>query len=259
MTAGRVLKAYFRPMQILDLSAAAVLEALEALADPARAASSQRYFKTGPGQYGAGDQFLGVAVPVQRQVARTFQGLAEDEVEALICSPYHECRLTGLIIWVNQAAKVRTPDAERQDLFERYLRLRPFVNNWDLVDTSAPTLVGGWLLRRPVAERVLLDELAAEPHLWSQRIAVIATQAFIRQGQFDDTLRLATSLLSHRHDLMHKAVGWMLREIGDRDEAVLTDFLAQHAARMPRTMLRYAIEKRPAAERQVWLAWKSES
>lgn len=241
-------------MQILDLTAAAVLEALAALADPARAASSQQYFQTGPGQYGAGDRFLGVAVPPQREVARMFQGLPVAEVEKLIRNPFHECRLTGLLIWVKQAEKVRTPDAVRQELFARYLELRPHVNNWDLVDTSAPTLVGDWLLRRPPAERALLDELAAEPHLWSQRIAVVATLAFIRQGQFADTLRLAAKLLAHPHDLIHKAVGWMLREIGERDEAVLTDFLAHHATRMPRTMLRYAIEKRPEAERQVWLA-----
>lgn len=231
-------------------TAAAVRAALHALADPARAVLLQRFFKTGPGEYGVGDLFLGPPVPVQRLVAQEFRALPPEAGEELVADPYHECRFVGLVIWMLQAKQASA--AVRADRCARYLRLRRFVNNWDLVDSTAPTLLGEHLLRDE-ADRSVLDELAAEPHLWSQRIAVLATLAFIRVGQFADTLRLAETLLPHKHDLMQKAVGWMLRAVGNRNPEALHEFLRPHVADMPRTMLRYAIEKLPANERQAYL------
>jgi 3-methyladenine DNA glycosylase AlkD len=235
------------------LTAAAVRAALHAIADPVRAVAVRRYFKTAPGEYGAGDEFLGPPVPAQRAVAQRFRGLPPEEAETLLQDSLHECRFVALAIWGLQVSSARTPLALRRDRCERYLRLRRFVNNWDLVDSSAPALLGKCLLYSH-DDRRILDELAAENHLWSQRIAIIATQAFIRRGEFADTFRLAETLLSHRHDLMHKAVGWMLREIGDQNLDALHEFLAEHLPRMPRTALRYAIEKLPLAERKAYLA-----
>jgi 3-methyladenine DNA glycosylase AlkD len=230
---------------------AALQAELDAQADPERAIQVARYFKTGPGEYGAGDVFLGLPVPQQRALANKFRALPPDEVLTLLRSPIHEYRAVALFIWVRQF-QCGTP-ARRQEIFEQYLANVAFVNNWDLVDSSARDIVGGYLFDR---DRSLLDELAGTPHLWTQRIAVIATFYFIQRRQFGDTLRLVASLLTHRHDLMHKACGWMLREIGKRDEWVLREFLDEHAARMPRTMLRYAIEKLPERERRGYLVKK---
>ncbi|MCC3158762.1 DNA alkylation repair protein [Hymenobacter sp. 15J16-1T3B] len=230
-------------------SAADLLARIHALADPARAVLVARFFKTGPGQYGEGDQFLGLPMPLQRQLAREFRALPPDEVEQqLVRSPWHDCRSIGLIIWTLQFAKAGP--AGRQELYERYLANRRFVNNWDLVDISCPTIVGGSLLQR---DRAPLYALAAEDHLWSQRMSIVSTLAFIRKGQFADTFALTEQLLSHRHDLIHKAVGWMLREVGKRNEAALEEFLADHARQLPRTTLRYAIERFAPAQRQAYL------
>jgi hypothetical protein len=227
-------------------TAAQAETAIHALAQPARAALLARFFKTDPGEYGAGDQFLGLTMPEQRVVAKQFQRLPLAEVEKLVQSPWHDCRSIGLIIWTLQFAKAS--EAQRRAIYERYLANRAHINNWDLVDITAPHIAGAYLLPR---DRAPLYELAAENHLWSQRLSIIATLAFIRKNQFQDTLALAELLLPHPHDLIHKAVGWMLREVGKRNEDALEGFLHDHRPSMPRTMLRYAIEKLPPARRQL--------
>jgi 3-methyladenine DNA glycosylase AlkD len=227
-------------------SAAGVQAALAAVADPGRAAGAARFFQTGAGQYGAGDEFIGVTVPQIRGVVRRFPALDLTEITLLLHSPVHEHRLAGLLILVAQsgrASAVRTRDeAGRRSLAEFYLELvrAGRVNNWDLVDSSAPALLGEYLFDRP---RGLLYELAASENLWQRRVAVIATQALIRHGDATTTLDLAARLLGDPEPLMHKAVGWMLREVGTRvDPALLLGFLDAHAGRMPRTMLGYATE-----------------
>ena len=217
-------------------------------ASPKAARFLQRFFKTGPGEYGAGDKFIGIRVPVTRKLARKFRELPRRAVVALLQSPIHEERLLALIILVN--AYQRGDDAERAEIYKLYLAQLDRVNNWDLVDSSAPYLIGPHLLNR---SRTTLFRLARSQNLWHRRVAVLATFHFIRAGDFADTLRLAERLRDDEHDLMHKAVGWMLREIGKRDVVVFRKYLDQHAAFMPRTMLRYAIEKLSERERRRYL------
>jgi 3-methyladenine DNA glycosylase AlkD len=233
------------------MNAESVQQALADLADPAIAEHSQRFFKTGPGEYGEGDQFRGIRVPVQRTVARQFDRLPLDEAGRLLRSPFHEDRLTALLILVRQFGR---KGVDRQTIYDLYLRNTAFINNWDLVDSSAPQIVGSFLADNP---RAILDELACSDSLWERRIAIMATMHFIKQGQFDDTLRLARVLLDDREDLIHKAVGWMLREVGNRDLAVEEAFLAETYQTMPRTMLRYAIERFPEDKRKAYLAEKA--
>ena len=209
----------------------------------------QHFFRTGPGEYGEGDQFIGVRVPVLRRLVRECRGLAMADARQLLHSPIHEERLLALLILVD--AYDRGSETERAAIFRLYLDNTAYINNWDLVDGSAPGIVGRHLESRP---RKVLFELANSSDLWEHRIAVLAAFWFIRRNEFDELLRLAEMLLRDRHDLIHKAVGWMLREAGKRDVTILRGFLEQHAARMPRTMLRYAIEKLPVAERRRWLA-----
>jgi 3-methyladenine DNA glycosylase AlkD len=228
-------------------------------------AGAMRFFKCGPGEYGEGDVFMAVTVPAQRAIARRFRDLPLAEVDRLLTSRIHEERLTALIILVHQFT--RGDDRCRRQIFALYMKRLRFINNWDLVDTSAAQIVGGWLADRPrpstvlraapseVEGRGLLDRLAGSKHLWSRRVAMIATLHDIQRGEHRDAIRIATILVNDRHDLIHKAVGWMLREVGKRaSEAALTTFLERHAATMPRTMLRYAIERRPAAERARWMS-----
>jgi 3-methyladenine DNA glycosylase AlkD len=229
------------------MTAADAKAVLKGIASPDQAAAAMRFFKTAPGEYGEGDVFIGVTVPQVRKVARGCRGMDPGEIEVLLQSPIHEERLLALIVMVEAAKKEPTA------IHTLYLRNIRFVNNWDLVDTSAPALVGAYLFDKP---RRLLATLAKSANLWERRIAIIATLSFIRHNQFDDTLKIAGMLLKDRHDLIHKATGWMLREVGNRDETVLQAFLAEHAARMPRTMLRYAIEKFPPDERRAYLARK---
>lgn len=231
----------------MTVTAAQVQEALAAVADPADAVLLQRFFKTGPGEYGEGDVFIGVRVPQTRAVARRFADLSLPGIDALLDSPVHEHRLAGLLI-LNRAFEVASrprgrDDRARERLAALYLAAvrRGRVNNWDLVDSSAEYVLGAWLWDRP---RDLLDELAASDVLWERRVAVLATFAFLRRGDASTTLRLAEGLLDDREDLMHKAVGWMLREVDKRvDPALLLGFLDRHAAEMPRTMLAYATER----------------
>ncbi len=226
---------------------------LHALADPERAAGSARFFKTGAGEYGAGDRFLGVTVPQVRSLVRMGDDLNAEQFLPLLHSGWHEERLLALLIWVRHFAKAKSDEREQKRVVDLYLANARWVNNWDLVDTSAAYILGPWLLTR---DRGILQRLASSANLWEQRIAVLATFAFIRADEFADTLHLCRLLLSHPHDLMHKACGWMLREVGKRDLTALRTFLDQHAAGMPRTMLRYAIEKLPEPERRRYLSIK---
>lgn len=211
---------------------------LDSAGDPERARHLQRFFRTGPGEYGEGDRFLGLRVPEVRAIARRHPELSLPDVADVLASPWHEHRQAALFVLADRYRRVEP--AEREAIASFYLDHLDAVNSWDLVDGSAPPILGAHLLDR---DRAVLYELAASGHLWRQRVAVLATFAFIRAGQFEDTLRLAELLRDHPHDLIHKAVGWMLREIGKRDRAAEERFLDRHAARMPRTMLRYAIEK----------------
>ena len=221
---------------------------LVALRDPVRAGHSLRFFKTGPGQYGEGDRFLGLTLPQIRAITREYRALPLDELSRLLDSEWHEERLVALIIATEQ---FRRGDAKtRRAIYDWYLARTHRINNWDLVDVSAHKIAGAYLLDR---SRAPLRRLARSKLLWDRRIAIIATAAFIREGQFDDTLQIAEMLLRDEHDLMHKAVGWMLREVGKRDVGVLRRFLDQHAATMPRTALRYAIERFPPALRQKYM------
>lgn len=221
---------------------------LRRFADPRRAREFRRFFQAFPGGYGHPDRFLGVRVPGIRAIAKEASLLADADLLRFLESPWHEERLLALAAWECQVR--RAPAIRRARIARLYLRALDRLNNWDLVDLSAPSLLGEWLVDR---SRDLLHRLASSPSLWRRRVAVIATFAFIRRGDFHDTLRLCRALLGDRHDLIHKACGWMLREVGKRDPRALRGFLRAHATRMPRTMLRYAIERLPAAERRRWL------
>lgn len=221
---------------------------LRALGDPARAESSKWFFKTGKGQYGEGDRFLGISVPVLRKTALRYMDLAFVHLEKLLESSWHEIRLAGLEILVAQYEK--GSENVRNKVFEFYLAHTSRVNNWDLVDGSAPYIVGEHLRNRP---RDVLYQLAESTNLWERRIAIVSTLSLIRSGDTEDALALAEKLFGDTHDLMHKAVGWMLREVGKVNEEVLRAFLSEHSGRMPRTTLRYAIERFPAPDRAAFL------
>jgi 3-methyladenine DNA glycosylase AlkD len=222
---------------------------MKGLANPARAAAVGRFFKTAPGQYGAGDRFLGISVPVLRTLSARYQDLSLGGLATLLRSPWHEERLLALLILVRQYA--RAEPARREAIYRLYMSRTAGINNWDLVDCSAEHIVGAHLRE---GNRARLLRLAKSKVLWERRIAIIATFHYVKRGEFDDTLRVARLLLDDPHDLIHKAVGWMLREVGKRDRAVEEQFLRRHAKRMPRTMLRYAIEHFPQPLRRRYLA-----
>jgi len=222
---------------------------LASRADAARIPGTQRFFKTGPGEYGEGDVFIGVTVPDLRRTCRECADASEEAIEGLLHSRVHEERLLALLLMVQ--AFERADERGRKAIYERYLANTAFINNWDLVDSSAAAIVGGWLAGR---SRRPLGALARSKSLWERRIAIVATHHFIRNGDVAETFRIADILLHDDHDLIHKAVGWMLREAGKRDPAALRTFLGSRYATMPRTMLRYAIEKFPEAERRRYLA-----
>lgn len=232
-------------------AATAISQQLRALASPETAANLQRFFKTGAGQYGEGDVFLGIKVPPLRALARQYRDADLRTISALLDSRYHEERLFALLLLMQFYQ--RGTDEQRQATFNLYLANTHRINNWDLVDISAPHIVGRHLENR---SRKVLHKLARSPMLWERRIAIIATAWFIRLNDFADTLHIAGMLLQDGHDLMHKAVGWMLREVGKRDLAVEEDFLKAHYQNMPRTMLRYAIERFPEAKRKNYLLGK---
>lgn len=206
----------------------------------------QRFFKTAPGQYGEGDKFLGVTVPLTRIVAKKHLAMPLNEIIELLQSEWHEVRLCALLMMCKRFKK--GDSATRKDIFNYYIENTERINNWDLVDLSAPTIVGGYLMDKP---RDLLYRMAESELLWDNRIAIVATLAFIKHKDSDDTYRLALKMMNHKHDLMHKAIGWMLRESGKRDDdRRLFNFVDEYRKRMPRTMLRYAIEKFTDEERK---------
>lgn len=229
-------------------TASAIRAALRSRASARDAGVLQWFFKTGPGEYGAGDIFIGVRLPALRAVVCEFRAADERVVGSLLASRIHEERMLALLILVRQFENGVEKDRDR--IYRFYLDHTARINNWDLVDGSAPNIVGARLLDR---RRTVLDRLARSRSLWERRIAIVATLAFIRQGQLGDTLRIADRLLGDPHDLIHKAAGWMLREVGKRDTAALEDFLATRHRTMPRTMLRYAIERFPETRRQAYL------
>jgi 3-methyladenine DNA glycosylase AlkD len=230
------------------MTADEIIDRLEKMGDPEDAIFLQRFFKTGKGEYGEGDSFLGIRVPATRKLAREYRGLPIEEAAKLLLSPLHEARLLALLI-LNDSFK-RGDDRERERIYRLYLANTSRINNWDLVDSSAEHIVGPYLKER---SRAVLRKLARSTMLWERRIAIMATFHFIKGREYDETLAIAEMLLDDREDLIHKAVGWMLREIGNRDIAVEEEFLARHYRRMPRTMLRYAIEKFPEERRLAYL------
>lgn len=235
------------------MTVSALKKSLRAAARPGDGEFLKRFFKTGPGDYAEGDTLLGVRVPDIRRLVPLSDGLSASDVRGLVESPFHEERLLGLLIWVRRFAK--SDEENRRKIHREYLACVPFINNWDLVDSSAPQIVGGWLLDHP-AERKLLTKLAKSRDLWERRVAMLATFTFIRADDLPPAMDIAELLVDDTHDLIHKAVGWMLREAGQRDAGVLHKFLLRHAATMPRTTLRYAIEKLPPGERTKWLEQK---
>lgn len=241
-----------------------IVDAMCSMKNDAQSQILLRFFKTGKGEYGEGDKFLGLKVPQTRMVvkeARLSVSLAE--IQKLLYSEWHEVRLCGFLLLVEEM-KAALPKHSGQGIPEKrdeiahfYLAHAHQANNWDLVDLSCGYIIGNWLLHPTAAgtmpDRHLLNRLAISPNLWEQRIAIVSTSMLIRNDQFDDTLRIAETLLHHPHDLIHKAVGWMLREVGKKDIALLRTFLSKHHKTIPRTTLRYAIEKMDEEERRYWL------
>jgi 3-methyladenine DNA glycosylase AlkD len=221
---------------------------LRSLQDPEKAKILQKFFKTGPGEYGEGDVFLGITVPRLRTVSKECDGLAMGEVEDLLHSPIHEERLLALLTLIRKYE--REDEGEKEKIYTLYLRSTRWINNWDLVDLSAPNIAGDFLMNR---SRKPLYKLARSAVLWERRIAIVATHRFIRERRFEDTLGIGEILLGDQEDLIQKAVGWMLREVGKRDQDAEETFLKKHCRLMPRTMLRYAIERFPAAKRELYM------
>jgi 3-methyladenine DNA glycosylase AlkD len=226
------------------------IKQMQSLGTPSRVAGKAKFYQAYPGGYGEGDKFLSISVPEQRNMSKIyFKLLTLDELSNLLQNPYHEIRLTTLMMLDLRYQKSKEPK-EQEAVTNIYLNNLDYVNNWDLVDSSAHYILGPWLLNKP---HDILFELAAADHLWKQRVAMISTYHFIRNRQYETALKMAEKLLHHKHDLIHKAVGWMLREIGNRDYQTEYDFLIEHYKTMPRTMLRYAIEKFEEPVRQGFL------
>ncbi|PAW78230.1 MAG: DNA alkylation repair protein [Verrucomicrobia bacterium Tous-C9LFEB] len=238
----------------MNLKASDVAKALRAVARPEKVSIYQSFFKTGPGQYGEGDRFIGVTVPNSRAAIKPFLALPMGEVETLLASVWHEERFAAALILVAQFE--RGDAAQRRSVFDFYLAKARRLNNWDLVDCSTPQVVGGWLYEQGKGWAIL-RKLARSENLWERRISILATFYYIRQREMAPTVEIAELLLGDRHDLIHKAVGWMLREMGKREVTVLESFLDRHGATMPRTMLRYAIEKFPEKRRKLYLGLKA--
>ncbi len=233
------------------MTASTLREKLYKLADKKRAVELQRFFKTGKGEYAEGDCFIGVRVPDIRKLVKAHPETSLNEIKQLLHSTVHEERLLGLLLMVQQYQG--GDEVMRKTLYALYLASTPFINNWDLVDVTAEHIVGAWLFERSPKP---LYKLAESESLWERRIAIMATFHFIKQNEFDVSLKVAERLRDDQHDLIHKAVGWMLREIGKRNQGVEEAFLQRHYKVMPRTMLRYAIEKFPGPLRQAYLRGK---
>ncbi len=232
----------------MSVTVAMIFNNLEALSNPGDALFLQRFFKTGPGEYGEGDLFRGIRVPVLRKLSRTLDDTPLPDVIRLLASAFHEDRLLALLMLIRRFGK--GDELMREQIYHLYLANTCFINNWDLVDISSEHIIGSFLFNR---QRTPLYLLADSEALWERRIAVLATFHFIRRGEFYDTLALAEKLLQDSQELIHKATGWMLREVGKRDLVALENFLLQHYRRMPRVMLRYAIERFPEEHRQHYL------
>lgn len=229
-------------------TATAIRRQMRILGDTKVASHSQRFFRTGPGEYGEGDKFLGIRVPIVRKLVREHRGAPIKSVLTLLRSPWHEERQFAVL---SLAARYKDGDElEQCEIFDAYIANLKYVNNWDLVDGSAHLIVGPWLESR---SRKLLYKLAGSKNLWERRVSIMSTYHFIRNKDFAETLTLAEMLLHDDHDLIHKAVGWMLREVGNRDRPTEEKYLKKHYKEMPRTMLRYAIEKFPENKRQAFL------
>jgi 3-methyladenine DNA glycosylase AlkD len=237
-----------------DPAAASFIEGIIALASPAEVEKYNRYFKTGPGQYAEGDTFVGVRMGLVFALAKQHLGMSVAGLEALLESEIHEVRAGALTIMNEEAKRRKTPEPRRKELFDLYLRRHDRINNWDLVDVACRYVVGTYLFDKP---RDILYSLARSDNLWERRTAIVSTWYFIRAGQTEDALALSDLLLGDREDLIHKATGWMLRYIGDIDRQLLVSFLDSHVATMPRTALRYAIEKFTPTERAHYLAAKA--
>lgn len=227
-----------------------IVRELQKLKNPAKARLLGRFFKCGPGEYGAGDKFLGITVPEQRKIVKKYYQTVEiGELEKMLKNEFHEVRLTALLMLVEKF--IRGEEKLKNQIYKLYLKNAKRVNNWDLVDLSAPRIIGGYLLNK---DRKILYRLAKSKNLWERRIAVLATFMFIREKDFTDALKIAKILLNDSHDLIHKAVGWMLREVGNRNIKAEEKFLQKYYCTMPRTMLRYAIEKFPEDKRKKYLS-----
>lgn len=230
------------------MTADTIEQQLIALANEDKAVVLSSFFQTREGQYAHGDVFLGVTVPQTRKVVASYNSLPLTEVAKLLQSKYHECRFAALVILVHQFEHGN--EAEQETIYNFYLQHTEYINNWDLVDVSSHKIVGAWLLEK---DRAKLYDLSKSNWLWDQRIAIVSTWTFIRNNQFEDTLRLSEYFMTHPHHLINKACGWMLREVGKRDKATLIQFLDKHAPHMPRVMLRYSIEKLSGEERKSYL------
>ena len=229
------------------LTLSALRKKLKNKAEKKKAKILQRFFKTGPGEYGEGDVFLGVVVPEIRKIVKEYGSLKLKDVAKLLRSKIHEERLTALLIMVNkfQAGE------EKEKIYRLYLKTIKYINNWDLVDLSADKIVGDYLLNKP---KSILYKLAKSKNVWERRIAIMSTFNFIKNNKFEETLKIARTFLNDEHDLIHKAAGWMLREIGKRDLKTEEKFIKKYCKKMPRTMLRYAVERFPVKKRKQYLA-----
>ena len=226
-----------------------LLSEMEQQVDPKKAIILSRFFKTGKGEYGEGDKFFGITVPIQRQNAKKFVNLKLKEIQQLLKSKFHEHRLTALIILTLKYKKA--DEKIKKEIFYFYLKNTKYINNWDLVDLTAPNIVGTYLFEK---DRSMIYKLSQSNNLWEKRIAILSTFAFIRKNQFNSTLQVASILIEDKNDLIQKAVGWMLREVGKRDLKIEEEFLKKYCKQMSRTALRYAIEKFPEKKRKYYLS-----
>ena len=228
---------------------------LQKSANREKALQLQKFFKTKKGEYAEGDIFLGISVPEQRKTALKYKDLPLADLQELLNSDIHEYRLVSLLILIQKykKAEIENNEKNKEEIFSFYLKNTKNINNWDLVDLSSPNIVGNYLLNKNEKEKSVLYKLAKSSNLWEKRISVLATFMFIKNNQFQDSVNIAEILLKNNHDLIHKAVGWMLRELGKKNEKELISFLDKYKSKMPRTMLRYSIEKFPEEKRKSYL------
>ncbi len=232
----------------LQISATTAIRTLELLQNTEKAKILAGFFKTGKGEYGEGDEFLGITVPESRKIAKKYTALPLSEIFLLLQNKIHECRLVALLILIEKFKS--SGSLQQKEIVDFYLRNTKYINNWDLVDLSADKIIGAYLFDK---DKTLIHQLTKSNNLWERRIAIISTFYFIKKNKFNETIQITELLLNDKHDLIHKAVGWMLREVGKRNKTVEEEFLKKHYKTMPRTMLRYAIEKFPEEERKEYL------